>query len=53
MERTEVATGGRFIEDMFREVTFYPAGDLHKTVYSNLIGSMALRIRSKNAFTFS
>ena len=39
MERTEVAgTGGRFvIDDMFREVTFYPAGDLHKTVYSNPI----------------
>jgi predicted dehydrogenase len=37
MERCEVAgTGGRFvIEDMFREVTLYPAGNLEKTVYSN------------------
>lgn len=37
MERTEFAgTGGRFvIEDMFREVTLYPAGDLEKTVYTN------------------
>ena len=37
MERTEVAgTKGRFvIEDMFREVTLYPAGDLEKTVYTN------------------
>jgi predicted dehydrogenase len=37
MERCEVAgTGGRFvIEDMFREATLYPAGNLEKTVYSN------------------
>lgn len=37
MERCEVAgTKGRFvIEDMFREVTLYPAGDLVKQVYSN------------------
>ena len=37
MERCEVAgTGGRFvIEDMFKEVTFYPAGDPEKTVYTN------------------
>jgi len=37
MERCEVAgTGGRFvIEDMYREVTLYPAGQLEKTVYSN------------------
>lgn len=37
MERCEVAgTGGRFvIEDMYREVTLYPAGDLVKQVYSN------------------
>jgi len=37
MERTEVAgTKGRFvIEDMFREVTLYPAGNLEKTVYTN------------------
>jgi len=37
MERCEVAgTGGRFvIEDMFREVTLYPAGNLEKTVYTN------------------
>ena len=43
MERTEVAgTKGRFvIEDMFREVTLYPAGNLEKTVYSNpLFGGM-------------
>jgi predicted dehydrogenase len=43
MERTEVAgTAGRFvIEDMFREVTLYPAGNLEKTVYSNpLFGGM-------------
>ena len=37
MERCEVAgVNGRFvIEDMYREVTLYPAGDLEKTVYSN------------------
>ena len=43
MERTEVAgVNGRFvIEDMFREVTLYPAGNLEKTVYSNpLFGGM-------------
>ena len=43
MERCEVAgTGGRFvIEDMYREVTLYPAGNLEKTVYSNpLFGGM-------------
>ncbi len=37
MERVEVAgTGGRFvIDDMWREVTLYPAEDLTKQVYSN------------------
>lgn len=37
MERCEVAgTGGRFVlDDMFRELTLYPAGNLEKTVYSN------------------
>ena len=37
MERCEVAgTKGRFVvEDMWREVTLYPAGDLKKTVYTN------------------
>ncbi len=37
MERCEVAgTGGRFVlEDMWREVTLYPAGSLEKTVYTN------------------
>lgn len=37
MERCEVAgTGGRFVlDDMWRELTFYPAGDLEKTVYTN------------------
>ncbi len=37
MERCEVAgTGGRFVlEDMYREVTLYPAGDLVKSVYTN------------------
>ncbi len=37
MERCEVAgIGGRFVlEDMFREVTLYPAGNLEKTVYTN------------------
>ncbi len=37
MERCEVAgTGGRFvIEDMYREVTLYPAGSLEKMVYTN------------------
>jgi predicted dehydrogenase len=36
MERCEVAgTGGRFvIEDIFRQVTFYPAEQLEKTVYT-------------------
>jgi predicted dehydrogenase len=35
-------TGGRFvIEDMYREVTLYPAGNLEKTVYTNpLFGGM-------------
>jgi predicted dehydrogenase len=39
MERCEVAgTGGRFVlEDMWRELTLYPAGNLEKTVYSNPI----------------
>lgn len=39
MERCEVAgTGGRFVlEDMFQELTLYPAGDLEKTVYTNPI----------------
>lgn len=39
MERCEVAgTKGRFvIDDMFREVTLYPAGNLEKTVFSNPI----------------
>ena len=39
MERCEVAgTGGRFlIEDMFQQVTFFPAGSLEKTVYTNPI----------------
>lgn len=44
MERCEVAgLKGRFvIEDMFREVTLYPAGDLEKTVYTNpLFGGMS------------
>jgi predicted dehydrogenase len=37
MERCEVAgTGGRFVlEDMYRELTLYPAGNLEKTVYTN------------------
>jgi len=37
MERVELAgLNGRFIiDDIFREVTLYPAGDLEKTVYSN------------------
>lgn len=39
MERCEVGgTGGRFVlEDMWRELVLYPAGDLEKTVYSNPI----------------
>lgn len=39
MERCEVAgTKGRFvIEDMYREVTLYPAGNLEKIVYTNPI----------------
>lgn len=43
MERVEVAgVDGRFVlEDMFREVTLYPAGNLQKTVYTNpLFGGM-------------
>lgn len=43
MERCEVAgTGGRFVlEDMYREVTLYPAGDPVKQVYTNpLFGGM-------------
>jgi predicted dehydrogenase len=37
MERCEVAgTLGRFVlEDMWRELTLYPAGNLEKTVYTN------------------
>ncbi len=37
MERCEVAgTGGRFLlDDMWREVTLYPSGNLEKTVYTN------------------
>lgn len=39
MERCEVAgVKGRFvIDDMYRELTLYPAGNLEKTVYSNPI----------------
>ncbi|MFT5240667.1 MAG: putative dehydrogenase [Candidatus Promineifilaceae bacterium] len=39
MERCEVAgTKGRFvIDDIFREATLYPAGNLEKTVYTNPI----------------
>ncbi len=39
MERCEVAgVKGRFVlEDIFREVTLYPAGNLEKTVYTNPI----------------
>lgn len=43
MERCEVAgLNGRFVlEDMFRELTLYPAGSLEKTVYTNpLFGGM-------------
>ena len=37
MERCEVAgTGGRFVlEDMWHELTLYPAGSMEKTVYTN------------------
>ena len=37
MERCEVAgTGGRFVvDDMWREATLYPSGNLEKTVYTN------------------
>jgi len=37
MERCEVAgSGGRFVlEDMWRELTLYPAGNQEKTVYTN------------------
>lgn len=37
MERCEVAgTGGRFVlEDMWHELTLYPAGNLEKTVYTD------------------
>ena len=43
MERCEVAgTGGRFVlDDMYRELTLYPAGDPVKRVYTNpLFGGM-------------
>lgn len=43
MERVEVAgVGGRFVlEDMYRELTLYPAGCPEKTVYTNpLFGGM-------------
>jgi predicted dehydrogenase len=55
MERCEVAgLKGRFvIEDMFREVTLYPAGDLNKIVYTNpLFGGMGgFRDTFKNRIT--
>lgn len=37
MERCEVAgTGGRFVlDDMWRELTLYPAGNMEKTVYTD------------------
>lgn len=37
MERCEVAgTGGRFVlDDMWQELTLYPAGNMEKTVYTN------------------
>lgn len=44
MERTEFAgTRGRFvIDDIYREATLYPAGNLEKTVYTNpLFGGMS------------
>lgn len=39
MERCEVAgTGGRFVlDDMFSELTFYPAGSVEKTVITNTV----------------
>jgi predicted dehydrogenase len=39
MERCEVAgTGGRFVlEDLFSELTLYPAGDMAKTVITNTV----------------
>ncbi len=39
MERCEVAgTGGRFVlDDMFSELTLYPAGDIEKTVITNTV----------------
>ena len=42
MERCEVAgTGGRFVlEDMFDELTFYPAGTMEKTVITNTVFGM-------------
>jgi predicted dehydrogenase len=43
MERCEVAgTGGRFVlDDMWRELTLFPAGNMEKTVYTNpLFGGM-------------
>ncbi len=44
MERTEFAgTAGRFvIDDIFREATLYPSGQLEKTVYTNpVFGGMS------------
>ena len=39
MERCEVAgTGGRFVlDDMFMELTYYPAGSIEKTVITNTV----------------
>jgi predicted dehydrogenase len=47
MERCEVAgTGGRFvIDDMYREVTLYPAGNPEKTVYTNPLFRRLPRLR--------
>ena len=47
MERCEVAgTGGRFVlDDMWRELTLYPAGNLEKTVYTNPVFRRVPRLR--------
>ena len=53
MERCEVAgTGGRFVlEDMWRELTLYPAGDLEKTVYTDpAFGGFAQQGGFENTF---
>ncbi len=52
MERCEVAgTGGRFVlEDMFGELTLYPAGSMEKTVITNTVFGDIVEKRFEDTF---